>query len=202
MFHRRPRRLIAALDRFARAERGATAVEFGLICAPLMLMLFGVLELAMVFLVSTTLETATENAARQIRTGQFQQSGVSTPAAFRTMVCNGMSWLSSTCASDLYVQTQTFATFGDLAAAPPKPPPAPSPGPMGATQPMPLPGCWAPGQPGDIVLVHTYWRWKLFTPGLDLALDNAGGGMRMISTATAFRNEPYDQIPPLGTQCP
>jgi Flp pilus assembly protein TadG len=197
--YRPSRKLKAALARFARAERGATAVEFGLICLPVMAMLFGVIELVLVFLVSTTLETAVETASRTIRTGDFQQSATPTKAAFRTMVCAEMSWLGPGCTDNLYVEARTFATFGAMAASPP----VPSVTFVDETVGHDADTCWATGQPSDIVLVRTYYRWKLFTPLLNAALENMGGGSgaRLISTTTAFRNEPFSDDPAGGAAC-
>ena len=177
--------------RFTRDERGATAVEFALISIPFMLLLFGVVELVMMFLTSAVLETASETAARRIRTGEFQQGGATAQADFKTLVCNGMLWLQPNCTADLYVDVQTFTNFAGLAADAPVVPGSLNPG---AT-------CFAPGNPMDIVLVRTYFRWKLFTPLLNGALQNAGDGMRLINTTTAFRNEPYSDQPPQGASC-
>ena len=52
------------LLRFAAARRGTTAIEFAIIALPFCVMLFGIIELGMVFLVSVTLQNATDNAAR------------------------------------------------------------------------------------------------------------------------------------------
>jgi Flp pilus assembly protein TadG len=199
--HRPSRKLKAALTRFARAERGATAVEFGLICLPVMVMIFGVIELALVFLVSATLETAVETASRTIRTGAFQQGATPTKAAFKTMVCDKMSWLGAGCADNLYVEARTFANFGAVAANAPVPPVTFVD--EDENDDHADDTCWATGQPTDIVLVRTYYRWKLFTPMLNAALENMGGGsgMRLISTTTAFRNEPYSDDPPAGAAC-
>src|ERR1700757_628082 len=77
--------------RFLRAERGATAVEFALVSLPMLVMVFGLLELALVFLVGLTLDNATQIASRQIRTGEFQTSGGTSKANFKTLVCSNMS---------------------------------------------------------------------------------------------------------------
>lgn len=185
--------LQAAAARFARAERGATAVEFSLISIPFLMLIFGVIELAMVFMVTTTLETATEHASRQIRTGAFQTSTANTKADFKALVCSGMTWLSDSCAANLHVDVRTFGSFGSMAVSQPQP---------GSTF-NPATTCWSPGQPSDIVLVRTYYQWRLFTPLLDRALENMGGGsgLRLLSTATAFRNEPYSDDPPGGAAC-
>jgi Flp pilus assembly protein TadG len=180
--------------RFARAERGVTAVEFGLISLPLLVMTFGLLELAIVFLVGATLDTATEVASRRIRTGEFQISAANTQADFKTLVCSSMTWLADQCAANLWIDVQTFATFNGLANAPPV---------NGATFKPPAGLCFSPGQPTDIVLVRAYFEWSLFTPLLNNALENMGdgSGKRLITSTTAFRNEPYNTNPPVGAKC-
>lgn len=180
--------------RFARAERGVTALEFALISLPLMLMTFGLLELALVFLVGATLDTATEVASRQIRTGEFQVSAANTQADFKNLVCAKMAFLTGQCAANLWIDVQTFSTFSGLAAAPPIDP----------TKFKPPAGlCFSTGQPTDIVLVRAYYEWNLFTPLLNTALENMGGGTgkRLINATTAFRNEPYNTNPPVGNKC-
>jgi Flp pilus assembly protein TadG len=199
---RQPRHLAPAsrlrrfLGRFLRAERGVTAVEFGLVALPLMLMTFGLLELALVFVVGATLDSATEAASRRIRTGEFQTSAATARSDFKTMVCTNMSWLSGQCAANLWISVQTFSTFAGLAAAPPPNPAAFTPAAKAAL-------CFSPGQPTDIVLVRAYFQWSLFTPLLNNALENMGGGSgkRLITSTTAFRNEPYNVNPPLGNSC-
>lgn len=184
------------LRRFARAERGATAVEFALVSVPLLMLIFGILELGMLMLVTTTLDGATQGASREIRTGRFQSSLTQpdvSAAGFKALVCSKMTWLSNQCPSQLILQVQTFSTFNALANAPPPP----------ATYftTHPTTPCFTPGQPGDIVLVRAYFDWKLFTPLLSIALDNTGAGTHRLLSTTAFKNEPYNSSPPVGTKC-
>lgn len=186
-----PSRLGKFAARFGRAERGATAVEFALISLPLIGLILGTLELAMILLVVTSLETATEGASRRIRTGEFQTSAANTRADFKALVCGGMSWLSSQCNSNLTVTSQVFNDFGTLAGNTPM---------TGATF-VANGGCFATGNPTDIVLVRAYFTWPLFAPLLNHLLDNMGNGNRLLSAATAFRNEPYSDTLPAGAAC-
>ena len=180
--------------RFARAQRGVTAIEFGLISLPLLLMTFGLLELAIVFVVGATLDTATEIASRKIRTGEFQVSAANTQADFKNLVCSGMAWLSNQCAASLWIDVRTFSTFNGLATTPAI---------NAATFNPPAGLCFSPGQPTDIVLVRANFEWRLFTPLLNNALENMGGGSgkRLITSTTAFRNEPFNTNPPVGNKC-
>jgi len=184
-----------ALRRFARTEDGATAVEFGFIALPLVLMLCAILELAMVFIVSTTIENATEFASRQIRTGEFQLSGTTAKTDFKKLICDNTSWLQTTCDSKLTVDVETFANYADAAKSDPADP-------VGF-DPVKTPTCWSPGDAGDIVLVRTYYQWDLFTPLLDRSLANMGNSsnQRLITFTTGFRNEPFNDDTPVGAKC-
>jgi hypothetical protein len=104
-----------------------------------------------------------------------------------------MSWLQSKCAADLWLDVRTYSDFASVAGAPPVNAPAFNPA---AT-------CFSAGQPADIVLVRAYFEWDLITPLLNAAMQNMGGGSgkRLISSTTAFRNEPYNDNPPIGTSC-
>ena len=85
---------------------------------PLLLLIFGMLELALVLLVVSTLDSAAEGAARQIRTGEFQTSAANTKDDFKALVCQRMSWLNGQCPTNLFLDVQTFSNFSGLAAAP------------------------------------------------------------------------------------
>lgn len=179
-------------QRFARAEGGVTAIEFGLISLPFMLLTFAVLELALVFLVSITLDMAMQLSSRQIRTGAFQTSGGG-QTNFKTLVCSNMGWLQSQCDSNMWLDVRTFSSFNGLANAP-----ALTPANVTTTN-----FCFSPGQPTDIVLVRAYFQWTLITPGLNNALANLGATQRLITSTTAFRNEPYNDNPAQGDSgCP
>ena len=84
------------LQRFRRADRGALAVEFGLIAPFFLGLLFGILEVALTFWSTQVLETAVANAARQIYTGSFQNGSTSTDPAvelarFKDLVCGNVT---------------------------------------------------------------------------------------------------------------
>ncbi len=189
----RTARLQKFVTRFARSDGGVTAVEFGLISLPLMLLIFGVVELAMVLLAATSLESAVESSARLIRTGEFQTGASSTRADFKALVCQRMSFLSAKCASDLYVDVRTFNDFATLAGN----------APQNSAAFNTASTCFSPGQPTDIVLVRAYFQWTLFAPLLSNALEDMGGGSgkRLLSFATAFRNEPFNSNLPVGAAC-
>ena len=68
-------RLSGVTRRFARQKDGAVAVEFALVAAPFLAMVFAVMETAVIFFAGQALETAAADSARLILTGQAQSQG-------------------------------------------------------------------------------------------------------------------------------
>ena len=169
------------LRAFVRGEDGAAAVEMGLVALPFFALLFGIVELGLIFLVSSSLENATAQAARTIRTGEFQGGGTTTAGAFKTAICNNFGWLQSDCAANLAVDVRTFATFSSVTA----------PQPVSNKVFNQAALTFTPGGPGDIVVVRVYYQWPLIAPLMSQALETVNGGRNLITTTATFRNEPY-----------
>ena len=166
--------------RFGGDQRGATAVEFAMVITPFLFMLYCIFEFALVGMVTLSLDSATSEAARRIRTGEGQKSAM-TAADFKTNVCGAMGWLQSECSGALNVDVRVFPTFANQTA--------PNPVSGGAFDQSNLQ--FAMGGPGDIVLVRTFYKWKLLTPALQSALSNVSGGIDVVTAQAVFRNEPY-----------
>lgn len=171
------------LARFANGRRGAAAVEFAMVALPFLMLIFGIMEISMIYLVSVTLENATVEAARQIRTGNFQNGSASdqTAAYFQGQICGQLSWLGSNCSSNLFVDVRTFTSFASI------------------NQPNPIQNgqinqnnlSFQTGGAGDIVMVRAFYQWTLFTPMLDGMVASMNGGSTLITATSTFKNEPY-----------
>ena len=169
------------LRRFGQARGGSTAVEFAMVVLPFLALVFATLELAMMFLVSTTLESSAHDAARTIRTGQFQ-SGAGTAATYKHSVCTGMGWLQADCEANLLVDVRTFNPFAAVNAPPPI---------RTATDTV-----FQPGPACSIELARASYAWTLLAPGLS-GVTYTSGGKVQLTAAAAFRNEPFS-----GQACP
>jgi Flp pilus assembly protein TadG len=194
----RTRSFPPVLQRFARARRGAVAVEFAFLALPFLFMLFAVLELALVFLLSASLDTAMEDASRQIRTGGFQGlHGAKTEdekkVAFKGLVCRKMMWLAAGCEAGLFIDVQRWphaggAKWSEVNNKPEAYGPKPdTTGKLVLTDET----VFNAGDAKDIVLVRGYFKWVLMTPFLSQALSNAPGGVTIVRSTQTFRNEPY-----------
>jgi Flp pilus assembly protein TadG len=166
-------------DLFA-SRSGATAVEFAMVALPFFALLFSIMELGMMFMTSTTIEAATVAAARQVRTGQLQAGANNSAAGFKTMICNGMSWIStSDCMANMSIDVRTFASFSAISVTPP----------ITNNQIDQTQLTFNSGASCDIVLVRAFYPYTLITPLLEPGLPNLGTNQRLITTAVAFRNE-------------
>jgi Flp pilus assembly protein TadG len=179
----RPRK--GLLRRFARAQDGAAAIEFAFVAIPFFVLIFAIIELALAFLLSMTLENALMTVDRKIRTGEIQNNG-GTAASFRTAVCKQMVWLGTSCESSIILDVRTLPSFSDTSTL---------------VAPKAAATCWDPGGPGSIVLVRGYYKWPLITPLLQKAVGGKAGD-RQINFAAVFANEPYSETPAPSVTCP
>jgi Flp pilus assembly protein TadG len=171
----RPRLTALLTDR-----AGATAVEFAMVALPFFALLFTIMELGMMFMASTTIDAATVAAARQIRTGQLQAGANNTAAGFKSLICNGMAWISTAdCTANLSVDVRTFQTFASISVTPP----------ITNNQIDQTQLTFNAGNACDIVLVRAFYPYTLLTPLLEPGLPNLGSGQHLITSAVAFRNE-------------
>jgi Flp pilus assembly protein TadG len=167
--------------RFALGRRGAAAVEFALVSIPFLALTFGIIEIGLIYVVSISLENATYEAAREIRTGQLQNGGGSSAANFTTLICNNMSWMGAGCTTNLSVSVKTFATFQAVTAT--------NPVQNGTVNKNNLP--FQIGGPGDIILVQAFYQWTVLAPALDNIGTPLTGGQMLLQSSAVFRNEPY-----------
>jgi Flp pilus assembly protein TadG len=165
--------------RFAQREDGVAAVEFGMVAAPFLALMFAIMETALVFFAGQTLETAVADSARLIMTGQAQSQSFNA-AQFKTSVCSKIGGLFD-CAGGLYVDVKTYTSFGAVDNAPP----------LDANGNLKTGSFgYSPGGPGDIVVVKLMYQWPVYA-SFGLNLGNMSGNKRLLMATAAFRNEPY-----------
>ena len=101
--------------RFARDERGVTAVEFGILALPFFTIIFAIIETAMMFFAQQTLDSAVEDASRMVRTGQAQSQGFDL-TAFRNYMC-GYTFNLFNC-SNIVIKVEILPTFASVSTTP------------------------------------------------------------------------------------
>jgi len=165
--------------RFARGEEGAAAVEFAMVAAPFLALMFAIMETALVFFASQTLETAVSDSARLIMTGQAQNQSFS-QTDFKNAVCSKISGLFD-CQSGLQIDVKTYSSFGAVDNSLP----------LDANGNLKTNFGYQPGQKGDIVVVRLMYQWPVYASLLGFNLGDMAGNKRLIMATAAFRNEPF-----------
>jgi Flp pilus assembly protein TadG len=173
-------RLCGRARAFGRAEEGATAVEFGLVALPFIALLLAIIESALLFLAGQNLESAVDNTARLIRTGQAQEMKLD-GTTFKTRVCAEAIVLPD-CTNDLHVDVRTYTSFSTMTVAPP----IDSKGKADYSTFI-----FDTGHGGNLVLVRAYYEWPTFSRLLGLNFSNLSNGNHMLAAVAAFRNEPF-----------
>jgi Flp pilus assembly protein TadG len=164
--------------RLLREREGSAAIEFGMVALPFCLMMFAILELALVFVTDSVLANATLETGRLVRTGQAEAQAM-TAEQFKTSLCSRMSIFAPDCASRATVDVREIPQFA-------------------TTPPNPVSGgtfddgvlTYSNGQPGSLMVVRVWYRHPLVTTFLAQGLSRLDDGTALLTSTTAFRNEP------------
>ena len=172
------RRAAGHAGRFAGDRSGASALEFALVAAPLILLLLAVLQVSLVYFANVGLEGAIDRGARLIRTGQAQKFSAQ---QFKTEVCKHLS--APLKCDDLMLDVRSYSSFGGAAGNL-----APPPGVDG----KPKDYGFDPGEAEDVVVVRGFYPLDIGSVlPADINLSNMEGGGRLLMATAAFRNEPF-----------
>ena len=170
------------LRRFRRNRRGTAAVEFALIAPLFFVLLFAILEAAIVFFAGQVLEQGTAESARLMLTHQAQDSAMDA-TAFKTNLCNRIKVMFN-CNGNLANITVDVKVFTPGTA-------------ITITDPIVSGNLTGPftyqlppaGSPNTVV-VRAFYQWPLFVTGLGFNLANLNGSKRLLAATAAFHVEP------------
>ena len=168
------------MRRLARKEDGAAAIEFGMVAAPFLLLVFAIMETAIVFFAGQTLETAVSDSSRLIMTGQAQAQGFN-QSAFKDAVCARIYGLFD-CQNGVHIDVKSYPAFSNID---PKLP-------LDANGNFQDNMSYQPGGSGDIVVVRLFYQWPIYVS----VLSNMSGNNRLLAATAAFRNEPFGTTSP------
>jgi Flp pilus assembly protein TadG len=174
-------RLSRSLLRFGGNNSGAAAVEFALVAVPFVALLVGLFQTGLVFLAGRELDEAVSQASRYIMTGQAQNASM-TQSQFNSWVCQNIYALFN--CNNLMVNVQTYSSFSSASTSAPT---------LTYNAQGQVTNSWsyAPGGPGDIVVVQAIYQWPVVLGPLGFNLSNLGNGDRLLMSTAVFKNEPY-----------
>ena len=194
-------RKLGGLIAFLRCCRGSAAVEFVFALPVLILLVFGIIEVAMVMFVMALTEGGLREASRYGITGQIPEN-LTRDEMILQMVNNHTHGLIDVSGANLTYQV--YPSFEDIG----KPEPFVDGDPKNGTYDVGEDftdingnGQWDPdmgaaglGGPGEVVLYNIDYQWEFMLPVFEIF----GGpdGVLNLSASLAVRNEPYDPLSP------
>lgn len=173
-------RLARRVRRLARNQGGSTAVEFGLLALPFFAFIGAILETAMVFLAAQVLDSAVQDSARLIRTGQAQSGGY-TITEYRNAICEGLYGLFDCTQLKLKVTELTDFTTATTTTDPVDE----------DTGDWDFTEAYSPGEGSSIILVEAYYKWPTYLDLFGFDLSSLPDRTRLLGAVRVFRNEPF-----------
>lgn len=183
-----PKGIRRLLARFGRAQDGATVVEFAFVATPFLMLLFAIVETALMFWTSQILEESLQQSARSLLTGQsrtlYTGSAAANATAFRNDICARAPTALIDC-DKLFIDVRSYNSFANAQT--------------GTSGSNPVGGGalntngFTYSQPGadQIVVVRAALEYRLFMSQWSSALANIGGGKRGLVASATFRTEPF-----------
>ncbi|HEX6980586.1 MAG TPA: TadE family protein [Alphaproteobacteria bacterium] len=190
------RACLLPLARLCADRNGAAAMEFAFIAMPLIVLVIGIIEVAMILFVNVLLEGGVRDAARFGITG-YSPTGTDRAAVIRDIISRrsvGMIDMTK-----VKIETLVYQNFSDIG----KPEPFTDQPPLNGTYDVGEPfvdvngnskwdadmGAAGVGGPGAVVVYRVSYDWPLLT-GLLVPLlgDN---GYVPLQASVAVRNEPF-----------
>jgi len=131
------------------------------------------------FFANQILETAVQDSARLILTGQAKNGNYS-QGSFKTDICNRIPAILD-CTNGVYVDVQKYSSFNAVQIN----------SQIDANKNFVNNMQYNIGVAGDIVVVRAFYQWPLFVTGLGWNVSNLSGSKRLLTATAAFRNEPF-----------
>lgn len=177
--HRKRTRLARLLRRFRQDRDGVAAIEFGIVAAPFFALLMGIFQVTVIYFAQSMMETGVAEAARMVRTGQVQGSGM-TETDIRTLICSNV-YAFIDCDNGLVVDVRNFPSFQDINV----------PDPLQPDGELNESTTFSPGAGSEVVVFRAFYAFDLPIPEGITGLSNMPGGRRLLAASASFRNEPF-----------
>lgn len=179
-------RSLAKARRFVRESRGVVAIEFAALAIPFALLIFAILESSISFAAQQVLANATDDVARQIRTGQVRAAEFeSNPERLRGMICTRLEIVVSSGCPGLEVDLREFDSFEDIAALEIEYTPD---GDIDTSD-----FDVAPGGSMSQNTLRVFYRWPVMTDLMRRSMSNLKDGKTLHFASVTWQNEPFDE---------
>jgi Flp pilus assembly protein TadG len=175
--------------KFRSSQNGSVAIEFAFVAPVFFLLVFLFIETACMMYVEFTLQAGAQEAARMIRTGQAQK-GSWKVGKFKEETCKFVKVITN-CENLIKVYVNSSETFGTMTAA------LPDAATVGSETDADgnvteKNASFICGAPQKVVAVIVTYDFKFIFPIMNFFENTPASGLRRISAAVMFRNEPFN----------
>lgn len=168
---------------FLADRRGAAAIEFALLAMPFIMLVMSVIETSISFTAQQVLANATDNLARQLRTGQLRPADATATVVFNR-ICAEMSVIVDSTCPGLYIDLKSYSTFAAAAAVKTK---------LTSDKDLDTTGFTvAPGGAETKNMLRVYYKWPVILDLMRKSMSNMKDGKTLLASMTTWQNEPYD----------
>jgi Flp pilus assembly protein TadG len=177
-------RLGRSLRRFGRNRDGATAIEFTLLAIPFSMLVFAILESCISFAAQEIMTNATDDVARQLRTGQLLKANVN-EVTLKQAICEKMEFMVAKGCPDMIVDLREFPTFADAAAVKIK-----------ITTDKEIDKTGFDVKPGGALtknMLRVFYPWPVMTDFMSKWMSDLKGGKTLHFASVTWQNEPFDE---------
>lgn len=178
---------------FFSDRRGSTALEFAMLAIPFALLIFAILESCISFAGQEVMANATDDIARQLRTGQLKKANV-TDASIKTLICDRLAVMVTTncpgsgSTASLLVDLREYPTFAAAAAAGFKI----QDGDIVLTGTSSTSFTVSPGLADTKNMLRVFYKWPVITDFLAKQMANLNYGKTLHFASVTWQNEPFD----------
>jgi len=178
------------LGRFLRDRSGSTAIEFVALAIPFCMLVFAILESCISFAGQEVMANATDDVARQFRTGQLKAEGMTTQKV-EDAICAELEIMVAKGCPGLEVDLRQYTSFQDAAAARFRI----ANGDIVLTKGgVDLTGGFAvtPGKSMTINMLRVFYKWPVITDFMSKWMANLNDGKTLHFATVTWQNEPFD----------
>ena len=166
------------LGDFIRDRKGSAAIEFAILALPFMVLIFAIIEIAVMYLVDSGLDSALHRAVRQVRVGTAKNASW-TVTEFKNAVCSDLSY-SFSCSKSLKVRALVVTDMNSIDRIS-----GISNGSLSVTENFNI------GGSGDYVLIQAFLPWDPVIKLYSFSTTRLADGSYVLGSSELFRNEPF-----------
>jgi Flp pilus assembly protein TadG len=174
------RRGLRRFRRFAKDERGSTAIEFMLLVFPFVLMLFAIIETGLSFATQQVMSNAADDLARSLRVGNLQQADVTQANVYKA-ICDSISFTVAAGCPGLYIDLKQYPSYASVPLI------LPVTGGVLNTSGFSI----APGGPSTKNQIRVFYKWPVYLNIMRKYLSTISGGYTLLYSTLTWQNEAY-----------